>query len=143
MADERETAEEDGRALLNLGHTFGHAIENVAGYGTYLHGEAVAIGLMGAAELSQHLNLLKHDEVQRISYVLQDHQLPIRLMTPLPLNELLRAMAKDKKQRTGQPWRFVTLRGLGYATTEVPHFLKDNPDPKHWAQVSLQAIGAV
>src|SRR6185295_4410937 len=57
-ADERETAKEGGRALLNLGHTFGHAIENVAGYGEYLHGEAVAIGLCAAARLSQKLGYI-------------------------------------------------------------------------------------
>jgi 3-dehydroquinate synthase len=56
-ADERELAQEGGRALLNLGHTFGHAIEKVAGYGEYLHGEAVAIGLAAAARLSQKLGL--------------------------------------------------------------------------------------
>ena len=55
-ADERETAKDGGRALLNLGHTFGHAIENAAGYGEYLHGEAVAIGLSAAVMLSRELS---------------------------------------------------------------------------------------
>src|SRR4051812_30282898 len=65
-ADERETAIEGGRALLNLGHTFGHAIEQVAGYGAYLHGEAVAIGLCAAARLSKNLGYLNDREVERI-----------------------------------------------------------------------------
>ena len=57
-ADERELAPTDGRALLNLGHTFGHAIEQATGYGTYRHGEAVAIGLVAAARLSRKLGLI-------------------------------------------------------------------------------------
>src|SRR6185369_12307081 len=74
-ADEFERAKEGGRALLNLGHTFGHAIEQVAGYGTYLHGEAVAIGLCAAARLSQALNLLPDREIARIEMVLAAHAL--------------------------------------------------------------------
>ena len=68
-ADERETAKEGGRALLNLGHTFGHAVENAAGYGEYLHGEAVAIGLCAAARLSQKLGALTAADVARVEGV--------------------------------------------------------------------------
>ena len=60
-ADERETAKENGRALLNLGHTFGHAVEKVAGYGEYLHGEAVAVGCVAAAMLSEKLGFAETD----------------------------------------------------------------------------------
>src|SRR5690606_17551335 len=65
-ADERETAKDGGRALLNLGHTFGHAVEQVAGYGAYLHGEAVAVGLCAAARLSQKLGYIGDAEVARV-----------------------------------------------------------------------------
>lgn len=116
QADEQETATEDGRALLNLGHTFGHAIEQVTGYSAYLHGEAVAVGLAGAARLSQKLGLLPAAEVTRIERVLAAHQLPVRLRTPLPVAELQAATAHDKKNRAGGV-RFVVLNALGAAAT--------------------------
>jgi len=115
-ADERELAAEGGRALLNLGHTFGHAIEQVAGYGTYLHGEAVAIGLVAAARLSQKLGSVSAAEVGRIEAVITAHDLPVRLRAPLALKALLAATARDKKVRSGLP-RFVVLTRLGEAVT--------------------------
>ena len=115
-ADEHETAAEDGRALLNLGHTFGHAIEQVTGYSTYLHGEAVAVGLAGAARLSRALGLLPVGEVARIEHVLAAHQLPVRLRLPLPVAGLQATMAHDKKNRAGGV-RFVVLNALGAAAT--------------------------
>lgn len=116
-ADERETARDGGRALLNLGHTFGHAIEQVAGYGTYLHGEAVAIGLCAAARLSQKLGHLSADAIIRIEAVIAAHLLPTRLSAPLPLTALVAATKRDKKVRDGQP-RFVVLKKIGTAATE-------------------------
>ena len=107
-ADERELAPEGGRALLNLGHTFGHAIERVAGYGTYLHGEAVAIGLAAAARLSQKLGLLSADDVARVERVLAAHQLPVRLRAPLPVAQLQDATTRDKKNRA-DGIRFIVL----------------------------------
>ncbi|MEY3774682.1 MAG: 3-dehydroquinate synthase, partial [Verrucomicrobiota bacterium] len=115
-ADERELAQEGGRALLNLGHTFGHAIEQVAGYGTYLHGEAVAIGLNAAAQLSVKLGALPPADAPRIESVLAAHALPVRLRAALPLPALLAAMARDKKVRGGLP-RFVVLNRIGEAGT--------------------------
>lgn len=115
-ADERETAKEGGRALLNLGHTFGHAIEQVTGYGEYLHGEAVAIGLAAAARLSVKLALIARTDVERVERVLAAHQLPLRLRAPLPLEALMNAVARDKKVRAGMP-RFVVLNALGDAAT--------------------------
>jgi 3-dehydroquinate synthase len=115
-ADERELAADGGRALLNLGHTFGHAIERVAGYGTYLHGEAVAIGLAAAARLSQKLGPLAAADVVRIEAAVAAHALPVRLRAPLALPALLDAMARDKKVRAGLP-RFVVLRKIGEAAT--------------------------
>ncbi|WP_404425752.1 3-dehydroquinate synthase [Nibricoccus sp. IMCC34717] len=117
QADERELAKEGGRALLNLGHTFGHAIEQVTGYGVYLHGEAVAVGLCAAARLSQKFGYISADEVARIDRVVAAHGLPIRLRDPLPLSPLLSAMARDKKVRAGA-LRFVALRRLGEAVTQ-------------------------
>lgn len=116
QADERETAVEDGRALLNLGHTFGHAIEQVTGYKAYLHGEAVAVGLAGAARLSLRLGLIQADEVTRIERALAAHQLPVKLRLPLPVAELQAAASHDKKNRAGGV-RFVVLNALGAAAT--------------------------
>ncbi|HEY1765144.1 MAG TPA: 3-dehydroquinate synthase [Opitutaceae bacterium] len=120
-ADERETAKEGGRALLNLGHTFAHAIEQVAGYGTYLHGEAVAVGLCAAAGLSRTLGMIGEGEVARVEAAVAAHRLPVRLTGPLPLGRLLAAMARDKKVRSGTS-RFILLKGLGEAVvrSDVP-----------------------
>lgn len=115
-ADERELAATGGRALLNLGHTFAHAIERVAGYGTYLHGEAVAVGLVGAARLSVDLGLLDAGDVSRVETVLLKHDLPIRLSRPLGTEALIDAMQRDKKVRAGMP-RFVVLKAIGEAET--------------------------
>jgi 3-dehydroquinate synthase len=116
-ADERETAKEGGRALLNLGHTFGHAIENAAGYGEYLHGEAVAIGLCAAARLSQKLGYIPASDVARIERVIAAHSLPTRLRAALAYPELHAAMTRDKKVRAGA-LRFVVLKKLGEAATQ-------------------------
>ena len=115
-ADELELAAEGGRALLNLGHTFGHAIEQVTGYTTYLHGEGVAIGLAGAARLSHKLGLLSVTDVGRVEHTLAAHQLPVRLRGPLPLAELQTATTRDKKNRA-DGLRFVILNSLGQAAT--------------------------
>ena len=113
-ADETERAASGGRALLNLGHTFGHAVEQVTGYGTYLHGEAVAVGLCAAARLSRRLGLLGDAEVSRVESVVRAHALPTRLRSHLPADDLMAAMARDKKVRAGS-LRFVVLRSLGDA----------------------------
>ncbi len=121
QADEREIAREGGRALLNLGHTFGHAIEQVAGYGEYLHGEAVGVGLVAAAQLSQRLGLIGADEVARVERVVAAHGLPVALRAALRLPALMAAMSRDKKNRAGG-LRFVVLEKLGQAATrsDVP-----------------------
>ncbi len=115
--DEFETAKSDGRALLNLGHTFGHAIENAAGYGEYLHGEAIAIGLCAAARLSVELKLISAKDEGHIGKVIAAHQLPTRLRAALPVAALMRAVARDKKNRAGLP-RFVVLKKIGVAATQ-------------------------
>jgi len=116
-ADERELAPAGGRALLNLGHTFGHAIEQSAGYGAYLHGEAVAIGLAAAASLSQKLGYLTAADAARVGSVLAAHGLPVRLRAPLATVDLLAAMARDKKVRAGA-LRFVVLTSIGAASVQ-------------------------
>ncbi len=116
-ADERETAAEGGRALLNLGHTFAHAIENVAGYGEYLHGEAVGIGLAAAARLSHKLGYIAATDIARIEQGLAAQALPVRLRAPLAFAELHAAMTRDKKVRAGG-LRFVVLKRMGAAATQ-------------------------
>ena len=133
-ADERELAKDGGRALLNLGHTFAHAIEQVAGYGTYLHGEAVAIGLGAAARLSQKLGLLSAADAGRVDPVVAAHGLPTQLRAPLPLAGLLAATGRDKKIRAGD-MRFVVLHAIGTAATQ------GGVDPS-LVEASFREIGA-
>lgn len=115
-ADEREQSRQGGRALLNLGHTFGHAIEAVAGYGTYLHGEAVAIGLVLACRLSHQLGMVDEAVAARTEEVLRKYRLPVALRQPLDVDELLTAASKDKKVRAGR-LRYVALEAVGKAVT--------------------------
>ena len=116
-ADERELAKEGGRALLNLGHTFGHAVEQVTGFQSYLHGEAVGVGLAAAARLSQKLGYLTPAEVHRIEQTILAHALPARLREPLSLAAVMESMQHDKKVRSGK-LRFVVLKRLGEAATQ-------------------------
>lgn len=114
-ADELETASEGGRALLNLGHTFGHAIETGAGYGTWLHGEAVAAGTMMAAALSCRLGWLAEEDVERIRALLLRARLPVS-GAPLGADRYLELMGHDKKVIAGR-LRLVLLRRIGEAVT--------------------------
>jgi 3-dehydroquinate synthase len=114
--DEKETAASGGRALLNLGHTFAHAIENAAGYGQYLHGEAVGIGLSLATQLSVALEQMPASNIDLTDKVLHQFQLPTRLNEPLKSSDLMAAMQRDKKNRRGS-LRFVTMKALGSAVT--------------------------
>ena len=113
--DERETAKEGGRALLNLGHTFGHAIETALGYGTWLHGEAVAAGIVIAANLSARLGWLKEDDVKRITNLLSRARLPLKA-PKLGAEQYLDLMGHDKKNIGGQ-LRLVLLKQIGAAIT--------------------------
>jgi 3-dehydroquinate synthase len=109
-ADERETGE---RALLNFGHTFGHAIENAAGYGTWLHGEAVAAGMAIAARLSARVCALPAHDERRIATLLSRARLPL-VAPAMPPARWLELMARDKKVEAGSI-RFVLLEALGRA----------------------------
>lgn len=115
-ADERETASSGGRALLNLGHTFAHAIERVAGYGTYLHGEAVGIGLVMAAALSERFGYIEQNDVERVRQLVARYALPVALQEPLEMEVLIEAMHHDKKTAHGK-LRFVAMRAIGQAMT--------------------------
>jgi 3-dehydroquinate synthase len=107
--DERESGV---RALLNFGHTFGHAIEAGMGYGAWLHGEAIGAGMVMAAELSSGLNLIGKAEVARVRKLVKAAGLPIA--GPLAPERLMELMAGDKKAAQGK-LRFVVLEALGRA----------------------------
>ena len=109
-SDEKESGL---RAILNFGHTFGHAIEAGIGYGTWLHGEAVGCGMVLAAELSQRLGLIDAAVARRVAALVGRAGLPVRL-PPLPAAELLALMGHDKKAEGGAP-RFILLDALGHA----------------------------
>lgn len=109
-ADETERGE---RALLNLGHTFGHAIETGLGYGTWLHGEAVSAGMVMAADLSCRLGWIASDDVDRIKQLLGRAGLPI-VGPDLGVARYLELMRRDKKVADGQ-LRLILLKDLGYA----------------------------
>ena len=117
VADERE--ESGKRALLNFGHTFGHAIEAGLGYGRWLHGEAVAAGMVVAARVSRELGLLNTADVERIVALLKRAALPVTA-PDLGTERYLQLMGIDKKVDAGK-MHFILLRGIGAAflTAEV------------------------
>lgn len=106
--DEHETGE---RALLNLGHTFGHAIENAMGYGVWLHGEAVAAGTMLAADLSRRMGWLNDAETQRMQAIHQAANLPTQAPA-LGVARYLDLMGLDKKVQDGKI-RLILQQGIG------------------------------
>jgi 3-dehydroquinate synthase len=110
-ADERESGV---RALLNFGHTFGHAIEAGTGYGSWLHGEAIAAGMVMAAELSRDLGLIGKPDVARVRNLVKKAGLPVTGPALAP-QQLMELMALDKKVAQGK-LRFVLLEGIGRAT---------------------------
>ena len=110
-ADEREHGI---RAILNLGHTFGHAIENAMGYGKWLHGEAVAAGTVLAAKLSQSMHLIGNTEVDRIKEIYLQAGLPTAVPN-LDAKKYLHLMGHDKKVESGNI-RFILLKSIGNAT---------------------------
>ena len=110
-ADERESGQ---RALLNLGHTFGHAIETGTGYGNWLHGEAVATGMLMAADLSARHGWLSLDAVRRTEKLLQQSNLPTNAPDEMDTARFLELMAVDKKVVDGG-LRLVLLKAIGDA----------------------------
>ena len=100
------------RALLNLGHTFGHGIENAFGYGNYLHGEAVSIGMVMAAKLSMDEGHLSNEDAIRVESILSKANLPIAIKKSIGSETLIEAMSLDKKSIDGKI-RLVLLKALG------------------------------
>lgn len=117
-ADEHERGE---RALLNLGHTFGHAIESHLGYGQWLHGEAVAVGMLMAADLSMRLGWLNLTDVRRIKQLLLAANLPVDVPNGMTADDFLTLMQLDKKVLSGQ-LRLILLKKIGEAV-----IFKDSP----------------
>ena len=104
--------EKGNRALLNLGHTFGHGIENAFGYGNYLHGEAVSIGMVMAAKLSMDEGHLSNEDAIRVESILSKADLPISIKKSIGSETLIEAMSLDKKSIDGKI-RLVLLKALG------------------------------
>lgn len=112
-ADEREGSV---RAYLNFGHTFGHAIENLSGYGRWKHGEAVAAGMVVAARIAQQRGYCREDHVDRLLALLQSLNLPV-LPPDYPLEDYVAAMRRDKKVRQGA-LSLVLNQGIGQVILE-------------------------
>lgn len=110
-ADERENGL---RALLNLGHTFGHAIETGTGYGNWLHGEAIATGMLMAADLSARHGWVSSADVERIAALLQQADLPLQPPAEMDADRFTRLMSVDKKVLDGG-LRLVLLKSIGQA----------------------------
>ena len=109
--DERESGL---RAILNLGHTFGHAIETALSYKGWLHGEAVACGMFMAADLSMRLGLIDQVHVARIKKLLERANLPIQIHKDIKLEQMLENMKVDKKSRDGVLF-LILLNDIGDA----------------------------
>ncbi len=108
-SDEKESGV---RALLNLGHTFGHAIEAEQGYGKWLHGEAVATGMVLAAKLSVAMNLLEVSELRRMESLILAFDLPVNAPQDMGFAEFIRHMRRDKKNIAGK-LRFIIPTAIG------------------------------
>lgn len=108
-ADEKESGV---RALLNLGHTFGHAIEAEQGYGNWLHGEAVATGMVLAAKLAVQMNLLEVSDLRRIETLIKAFDLPIEAPSDMNLASFVKHMSRDKKNIGGK-LRFIVPTDIG------------------------------
>ena len=111
---EKDETEQGARALLNFGHSFGHALEAEAGFGTLLHGEAVAIGMLLAARLSSELGRAPLIDTARLAALLERLGLPVAIPDGLAPDSLLARMRLDKKNVSGQ-LRLVLWRGIGRA----------------------------
>ena len=129
--DERETL--GIRILLNYGHTIGHAIEAATGYGRFLHGEAVSVGMMGAAYIGQALGMLSAAEVDRQRAALRGYGLPLAF-ADMDIDAVKDAMLSDKKT-AGRAIRWVMLDGIGNAVTR-------NDVPPELAQDALERLAA-
>jgi 3-dehydroquinate synthase len=121
-ADEHETTGE--RALLNFGHTIGHAIERAGKYGDFLHGEAVSLGIVAACEISVRKAGLSEAERERVVATLEHFELPTRMPSDFQKDEILRAVNLDKKFARGEV-RFVVVPKIGSAHLSTKVTLTD------------------
>jgi len=110
----QDELEQGVRALLNLGHTFGHAIETGMGYGNFLHGEGVAVGMVMAADLSQRMGWISETDIDRIRKLITAAGLPILVPKGMSADQFMSLMSVDKKVQDGHI-RLVLLRGIGQA----------------------------
>ena len=121
---EQDEREDDRRAILNFGHTIGHALEAFTGYERFLHGEAVAIGMIQAAALSARRGLCSAAELARIEALVRRAGLPWRIPGDIALEDLVAGMALDKKSHAGKI-KFVLCEGIGrtrfqwFSATEI------------------------
>jgi 3-dehydroquinate synthase len=129
---EEDETEGGVRAILNLGHTFGHAIENYAGYGNWLHGEAVGAGLAMAARMSSILGDVSNDDLERILALLENSGLPTSGPKEMSRTDYLSLMSVDKKVLDGS-LRLVLLKSLGFAivTSDFPPAALDKVLPSN------------
>ncbi|WP_295685477.1 3-dehydroquinate synthase [uncultured Nevskia sp.] len=114
--DERESLAGGPRTLLNLGHTFGHAVETFTRYETWLHGEAVGLGLAMAADMSMRLGWLKPEDAERCLKLIERAKLPVRPPAAMTPDDFRSLMARDKKVAAGK-LRLVLMRAIGEAAT--------------------------
>ena len=114
--DERESLAGGPRTLLNLGHTFGHAVETFTQYETWLHGEAVGLGLAMAADMSMRLGWLKPEDAERCLKLIERAKLPVRPPAAMTPDDFRSLMARDKKVAAGK-LRLVLMRAIGEAAT--------------------------
>ncbi len=120
-ADEREGGK---RALLNLGHTFGHAIENAMGYGEWLHGEAVGAGMCMAASMSNQMGWMSDEDTQKTVQLIEQAKLPCNAPVSMSAEQFLELMSVDKKVLDGV-LRLVLMRGIGQAVVTDDYTLDD------------------
>jgi 3-dehydroquinate synthase len=120
-ADERESGK---RALLNLGHTFGHAIENGMGYGEWLHGEAVGAGMCMAAAMSNQMGWMSDEDTQRTFKLIEQAKLPCKAPESMTTEKFLELMSVDKKVLDGI-LRLILMKGIGESLVTDDYTLDD------------------
>ncbi len=120
-ADERESGK---RALLNLGHTFGHAIENAMGYGEWLHGEAVGAGMCMAASMSNQMGWMSDEDTQKTINLIEQAKLPCNAPKSMTTEKFLDLMSVDKKVLDGV-LRLVLMKGIGQSIVTDDYTLDD------------------
>ncbi len=131
---EKDERESSVRAILNFGHTFGHAVENLAGYGQIKHGEAVAIGMVVAASAASEMKFCSREDVFALRDLLTQFGLPT-VPPPFPLSDYLQAMGRDKKIKEGT-LRMVLNRGIGDCV------MQDINDPEKLFRSVLETLQA-